>query len=170
MSKKLPEISSVTTLGKLSGTSRAAIYRHIERAGLSPVEGKKYHTETVLKAITEHRKDDNNSPAYGRSKKIQLECELLQMKIDHERGLLVPVSEVVEKLDRIFTAIRQKFLAMPTKMAPLLIAKEDVMEIQVTLQDEVYSVLWESSAFVESGGWIEPDNKPKESLKENEHE
>ena len=140
MDNEIPELATVAELNTLTGTSKKAIYKHIEKAGLQ-AKGKKYVVQDVLAAIGKNRKDDNRIVGAERSEKIKLECELLQIKIDEERGLLVPIGKVESYLDKLFTAIKQHILAMPSKVSPMVAGEESVEGIKLVLEGEAHDIL-----------------------------
>jgi hypothetical protein len=100
---KIPPYGTVADIGVLlreigQGLSERMIRRHIQTAGLTktPKTGL-YNVAKVLEAIKAHRETDNKNLAgnHGnlKSKKLTLEIEQLQLKIDEMRSLVIPVGE-----------------------------------------------------------------------------
>lgn len=80
------------------GLSETMIRRHIQKAGIKKTpKGQKFNVAHVLDAIKKHREEDNKNlkgeHGTGKAKKIHLECEILQLKIDEMRGLAIPLSD-----------------------------------------------------------------------------
>ncbi len=79
------------------GISENMIRRHIQKAGLSQTNGGKYNTAKVLEAINLHRQEDNKNTSgmngQLKAKKLFLECQQLQLKIDEMRGVTIPVAD-----------------------------------------------------------------------------
>jgi hypothetical protein len=140
MDEDIPEFATVAELNAMTGTSKNSIYKHIEKAGLEP-RGKEYKVEAVLSAIVEHRKGDNRIIGLDRAEKLKLECELLQIKIDEERGRLVPIGKVEGYLDKLFTAIKQHILVMPAKVSPMLAGEDTEEGIKLVLEGEAHDIL-----------------------------
>ncbi len=105
---KIPQYGSVAEIGEVlrgmgQGISENMIRRHIATAGIKQTpKSKKYNVAKVLAAINEARKNDNkNVPGLKgklQSKKIHLECEVLQLKIDEMRGLSITVDEHLREM------------------------------------------------------------------------
>ena len=53
-----------------------------------------------------------------------------------------------EHLDKIFSAVRQRLLATPSKIAPLVHAEESVGGARIVLESAVFEVLSELSEYV----------------------
>ena len=140
MDSYIPEFATVAELNALTGTSKKTIYKHIEKAGLES-KGKKYNVEAVLSAIVEHRKEDARIIGADRAEKIRLECELLQIKIEEERKHLVPIGKVERYLDKLFTAIKQHILAMPSKVSPMVVNEDSEEGVKLVLEGEARDIL-----------------------------
>ena len=105
---KIPQYGSVRDIFDVlrdmgSGISENMIRRHIDKAGLSktPKTGL-YNVAKVLEAIKTHREEDNKNVGglHGKlkSKKIMLECEVLQLKIEEMRGISISVDEHLREM------------------------------------------------------------------------
>ena len=70
----------------------------------------------------------------------------LDLKLKHDQ--LVEVDQVGEHLDKIFSAVRQRLLATPSKIAPLVHAEESVGGARIVLESAVFEVLSELSEYV----------------------
>lgn len=144
----IPEFASVARLVSISGQSRNSIQKHIDRAGIRPKEGTKFSVEEVLTVMTQNQKRDfNRFRSPGKERKLELECEALQLKIDESSGKLVEVESVGEEVDKVFSSIRQKLLTIPAKLAVRLTGKKTSSQIQKIITKEIHGVLNELSNY-----------------------
>jgi len=96
-------------------------------------------------------------------------AELRKLEFEKKSGELVEIALVGEHLERSFGNIKQRFLAVPQKLAPVIAAAKTPGEIQVLLKAEVTEILNELSTYnAESGetefnGGIAPSDKSKPS-------
>ena len=58
--------------------------------------------------------------------KLNVEMNDAELYLKLKQGQLVEVDQVDEHLDKIFSAVRQRLLATPSKVAPLVHAEESV--------------------------------------------
>lgn len=75
-------------------------------------------------------------------KRLQAELKLAAMK-----GTMHESKDVERVMNDMLTNFRSKLLSLPSKVAPLLIAIDDIAEIQDKLQKEIYEVLEELSNY-----------------------
>ena len=79
-------------------------------------------------AELENKSNDDKAPNYWREKALHEKAERepaeLDLKLKQEQ--LVEVDQVGGHLDKIFSAVRQRLLATPSKIAPLIHAEESV--------------------------------------------
>jgi hypothetical protein len=137
------------TLGKLWGVDRSVVYDYAKREIIpKPVDGKwepvpatvaycKHLRDIVSargdKSLTEIRKEILTKD----NAKKQIELELLQ-------GKVVEVEKVRDVISAVFMAFRAKLLAMPSRLAPILITKKKVQTVRSVLKratDECLSEL-----------------------------
>lgn len=98
---------------------------------------------------------------HERAKREIAEMELAQMK-----GIMHNAADVEKVMNDMLAAFRAKLLGMPSKVAPLLIAQNEIAIIQDILQKEVYEALEELSNYdpqiFYSEKYIELDEEPVE--------
>ena len=70
------------------------------------------------------------------------------MDLKLKQDQLVEVDQVGDHLDKIFSAVRQRLLATPSKIAPLVHAEESVGGARIVLESAVFEVLSELSEYV----------------------
>lgn len=108
MAKKIPDYATVSELEAIlrdmgQGISGVMIRRHIQTGGIKQTpKTKKYNVAKVLEAIKANRENDNKNvgglKGKLQSKKIHLECEVLQLKIEEMRGLSLSVDEHLREM------------------------------------------------------------------------
>jgi hypothetical protein len=97
-------------------------------------------------------------------RKARAETEIVEAKSGQIKGELVPVSETEAELERAFTAVRARLLAIPPKLAPIL-SPENPAKARALLDAAVLEALAEleqTDVFDdESGGEEEaPEDHP----------
>ena len=80
--------------------------------------------------------------------KLNVEMSDAELDLKLKQGQLVEVDQVGDHLDKIFSAIRQRLLATPSKIAPLVHAEESVGGTRIVLESAVFEVLDELSEYV----------------------
>jgi len=106
--------------------TKGYIGRLIKEGRLHLIKGKL--NVAMSDAELENKSNDDKAPNYWREKalheKAKREPAELDLKLKQEQ--LVEVDQVGEHLDKIFSAVRQRLLATPSKIAPLVHAEESV--------------------------------------------
>jgi len=93
----------------------------------------------------------------ARLRKEQADKVALENQVS--RGELMPEAEVVSTWQSIITAARAKFLALPTKMAPILAPVTDPIDVQDQLTAAVHDCLSELVDEPKYGSDEEPDGE-----------
>lgn len=86
-------------------------------------------------------KDSDLDGFQWRDRKLKAEALKAEMELDEMRKVLVPVEKVENYLDKLFTAIKQHILGMPTKVAPMVLNEEGVEGIELVLSGEAHGIL-----------------------------
>ncbi len=76
-----------------------------------------------------------------RRRKVELENELLQIKIDEANGRLIDAESIAQDWQRVGTAIKNDLLALPQSLAPRVAGKTDLAEIAATIDSAVRDAL-----------------------------
>lgn len=107
---KIPKFGTVAEIFAVlrdmdQGISENMIRRHIAKAALKQTAGGKFNVADVLEAINRHRLEDNKNPSGGggvhsqlKAKKLHLECQQLQLKIDEMKGLTITVADHLHEM------------------------------------------------------------------------
>ena len=79
-------------------------------------------------AEPDNKSNDDKVPNYWREKALHEKAkrELAELDLKLKQDQLVEVDQVGDHLDKIFSAVRQRLLATPSKIAPLVHAEESV--------------------------------------------
>ena len=80
--------------------------------------------------------------------KLNVEMSDAELDLKLKSDQLVEVDQVGDHLDKIFSAVRQRLLATPSKIAPLVHAEESVGGARIVLESAVFEVLSELSEYV----------------------
>ena len=101
-------------------------------------------------AELDNKSNDDKAPNYWREKALHEKAkrELAELDLKLKSDQLVEVDQVGEHLDKIFSAVRQRLLATPSKIAPLVHAEESVGGARIVLESAVFEVLSELSEYV----------------------
>jgi len=75
--------------------------------------------------------------------------KLSEQKYLENQKQLISVDQVVKDVQKILLASRSKFLAMPTRIAPLIVGLKNPSEIESIVQDHIYEALEELSKLKE---------------------
>jgi phage terminase Nu1 subunit (DNA packaging protein) len=73
--------------------------------------------------------------------------EKAELELAHIKGTMHHASEVERVMTRMLSDFRAKLLALPSKVAPMLIARKEIAVIQDILQKEIYEALQELSEY-----------------------
>ena len=79
--------------------------------------------------------------------KLNVEMSDAELDLKLKQDQLVEVDQVGDHLDKIFSAVRQRLLATPSKIAPLVHAEESVGGARIVLESTVFEVLSELSEY-----------------------
>ena len=98
-------------------------------------------------AELDNKSNEDKAPNYWREKALHEKAkrELAELDLKLKNDQLVEVDQVGDHLDKIFSAVRQRLLATPSKIAPLVHAEESVGGARIVLESAVFEVLSELS-------------------------
>jgi len=101
-------------------------------------------------AELDNKSNDDKAPNYWVEKALHEKAkrELAELDLKLKQDQLVEVDQVGDHLDKIFSAVRQRLLATPSKIAPLVHAEESVGGACIVLESAVFEVLSELSEYV----------------------
>ena len=98
----------------------------------------------------DNKSNDDKAPNYWSERALHEKAkrELAELDLKLKSDHLVEVDQVGDHLDKIFSAVRQRLLATPSKIAPLVHAEESVGGARIVLESAVFEVLSELSEFI----------------------
>jgi hypothetical protein len=79
----------------------------------------------------------------ARTRKVSAEAEIAELELARIRGTLCLTEDVVKAWETVLHACRAKFLAMPTKIAPIVAHETDVSIIKDIVEDQIREALSE---------------------------
>jgi len=148
MTKTTEENLSQSKYAEHRKVTKGYIGRLVKEGRLHLIKGK-LNVE-MSDAELDNKSNDDKAPIYWREKalheKAKRELAELDLKLKHDQ--LVEVDQVGDHLDKIFSAVRQRLLATPSKIAPLVHAEESVGGARIVLESAVFEVLSELSEYV----------------------
>ena len=118
--KKAPV--SISALARETGLARATVRERLEKAKVAPksvkAREKLYDAAEARAAL---QPDDRTGLRNAQTEKTAVEAERARIKLDSERGELVPIREVRADLQEIINRVFQRFaVAGPREIAPQL--------------------------------------------------
>jgi hypothetical protein len=81
-----------------------------------------------------------------RRQKLALEIEALELDLAARRKATVAVEHAAGVMSRDYASCRSRLLALPSKLAPLVVVMDDVEAVRQVLADAVEEALAELSA------------------------
>ena len=136
---------------ELTGSTSRTVKKRLSESSINPVlEDKKtkyYSPKEALPAVYQLNKNDDNEDSdfvnpirekakLDRARRIQIEIQ-----IDKERELLVPISDVTEKVSEEYTIVRQNLLSIPSAISQELAITVDPEAVNRLLKDSINDVL-----------------------------
>lgn len=148
---------SSTVLGKILNLSERRIRQLAELGVIKKVKRGQYIlTENIrnyilyLKTNNEAVEiDTNNELDYDKEKALheRVKREQDELKLAAMKGSMHKSEDVERVMTDMLSNFRSKLLALPSKVAPILLARNDIGEIQNILQKEVLEALHELSSY-----------------------
>ena len=141
----LPKRGSINEIFKVlrdsgQGISEVMIRRHINKAALKQGGDGKWVIQDVLEAILTHRKDDNKTASGAKEMRTALQCQLLKLEIDRQKGDLISKQQAEDDLVQMALAVKTALLALPDKCATL-VENRGAVEVAEILRREVKDCL-----------------------------
>jgi len=146
--QKTEENLSQSKYAEHRNVTKGYIGRLIKEGRLHLIKGK-LNVE-MSDAELDNKSNDDKAPNYWREKALHEKAkrELAELDLKLKQDQLVEVDQVGLHLDLIFSAVRQRLLATPSKIAPLVHAEESVGGARIVLESAVFEVLDELSEYV----------------------
>lgn len=91
----------------------------------------------------------------ARTRKVAAEAQIAELELDRIRGTLCLTDDVVKAWENVLYACKAKFLAMPSKIAPLLENENSISNIKDIIETQIREALSELANYQPS---IDPVN------------
>jgi hypothetical protein len=79
----------------------------------------------------------------ARTRKVAAEAEIAELELERIRGTLCLTEDVVKTWENVLYACKAKFLAMPSKIAPLVANESEISKIQQAIEEHIKEALSE---------------------------
>ena len=141
--KQLAEILGLS-VRRISQLTNAGVLTNVSRG--------KYDLRQAIQAYIAYRVEAEQKKAVGNQSltlaevkrlKEMVEVELKKMQLRRKKGELLERDELTKVCQTIVANAKTRFLAMPTKIAPLLVGLKNIKKIKTILEKEVHSILEE---------------------------
>jgi len=148
MTKTTEENLSQSKYAEHRNVTKGYIGRMVKEGRLHLIKGKL--NVKMSDAELDNKSNDDKAPNYWVEKALHEKAkrELAELDLKLKQDQLVEVDQVGDHLDKIFSAVRQRLLATPSKIAPLVHAEESVGGARIVLESAVFEVLDELSEYV----------------------
>lgn len=160
--KKIEDVESVvvssTVLADLFGLTTRRIRMLADEGIIRKTSRGRYNLQENIKKYIVYLKtsqnlkenivdDDGLDPDKERALLTRRQREKLDIEIAAMRGSMHLSNDVERVMNDMLANFKAKLISIPTKVAPILIARNDISEIQELLQKEFFEVLQEFSDY-----------------------
>lgn len=161
MSKKLKSIDGLVVntkvLANIFGLTERRVRQLVEEGVIDRIGHGRYDLQDTLKKYIAFLRIAASAEVDSSKVKENLDYEKFlherakrekaELELAHIKGELHHSADVEKVMNDMLGAFRSKLLALPAKLAPLLIAQNTVATIQDMLQNEIYEALNELSDY-----------------------
>lgn len=161
MSKKLKSIDGLVVntkvLANIFGLTERRVRQLVEEGVIDRIGHGRYDLQDSLKKYIAFLRAAASAEVDSSKVKENLDYEKFlherakrekaELELAHIKGELHHSADVEKVMNDMLGAFRSKLLALPAKLAPLLIAQNTVATIQDMLQNEIYEALNELSDY-----------------------
>jgi phage terminase Nu1 subunit (DNA packaging protein) len=100
--------------------------------------------EAVEKKKNEKLEDGEHADIIAaRKRKIEVETERLLLRLDAERGELVPIDAIARIVGRQYSSVKAHLLSLPDKISPSLVDMHDTKDVNDLLKSYIIEALEE---------------------------
>lgn len=160
--KKIEDVNSVvvssTVLADMFGLTTRRIRMLADEGIIHKTSRGRYNLQENIKSYIVYLKtnqdlkekiidDDKLDPDEERALLTRRQREKLELELAAMKGKMHFSNDVERVMNDMLANFRAKIIAMPTKVAPILVAKNDISEIQEILQREFFESLTELSCY-----------------------
>ena len=145
---------SISELSDLTGKDRRTVKRHAGTLSMVK-DGKshKYESRDLLPLLYGYSAADGEKLdlSQERARLARLQGDKADLELKAMRGEYAKLEDVVAEVSDAFSHVRAKLLALPSKMAGLVLGMTTPAEVQATLQGVIYDALTELSSQWDEG-------------------
>ena len=147
MTKSTEENLSQSKYAEHRNVTKGYIGRLVKEGRLHLIKGKL--NVKMADAELDNKSNDDKAPNYWSEKALHEKAkrELAELDLKLKSNQVVEVDQIGDHLDKIFSAVRQKLLGLPSKVAPLVQAEESVGGVRIVLESSIFEVLSELSEY-----------------------
>jgi hypothetical protein len=141
------EFLSQSKYAEHRNVTKGYIGRLVKEGRLHLIKGKL--NVLMSDAELDNKSNNDKAPNYWSEKALHEKAkrELAELDLKLKCNNVVEVDQIGDHLDKIFSAVRQKLLGLPGKIAPLVQAEESIGGIQIVLESAIFEVLSELSEY-----------------------
>ena len=142
-----PQLWSISALAVELGMDRRTIAKriaHVKAAG-ETAAGKQYRLADVIRAMTDAAAADKAPADYedAKTRKMTADAVLAEIEVAKARGEVVEIDTMAAAVSEQYATVRARLLALPSKMAPLVVTAKDPTEARDMLERAVVEALEE---------------------------
>lgn len=142
---------STSELARRSGLNRATVRERLRKAGVEAKQTKAreklYDEDEALRALGV---DERAGLRKAQTEKVSTEAERARLKLEREKGELVPIRQVREDLQEIFKQLYQHFAVQYPRTAAARLARKNPAHITEVLKQDAEQFFNELRATHES--------------------
>lgn len=153
MSKKADGVVvNTVAVAKMFGVTDRRIRQFVEEGVIDRIgHGRFDLTDTVFRYVTHLRMSNDNLDSSDVTESLEYEKylhekakrEKAEIELSHIKGRMHSSGEVEKVMNNMLASFRAKMLALPTKVAPSLIARDDISQIEQMIEVQVHEALAE---------------------------
>lgn len=145
-------IVNTKALAKMFGVTERRVRQFVEEGVIDRVGHGRFNLmDTVNKYIVHLRlsnegmdeSDVEESLEYEKYLHEKAKREKAEIELAHIKGQMHAAAEVEKVMNNMLTSFRAKMLALPTKVAPSLIAQDDISQIESMIESQIHEALTE---------------------------
>lgn len=106
----------------------------------------KYDLEAVRAWLQENVKSQNEELNQAKLRKAIADASLAELELEKERGLVIPIADVIERVGAEYTNIRAKLLGLASQLCDELAVLNDKKSVKHLLESKIREILEELTA------------------------
>ncbi|CDX01288.1 Hypothetical protein DPCES_1401 [Desulfitobacterium hafniense] len=150
-------VVSTSVISSLFGLTDRRVRQLVEEGVIDKVKNGSYElAPTVKKYVmylrlgTDGKELEKDAEAIYMAEKTKHEAakrQIAEIELAQMRGQMHDAKDVEREMSKMLAAFRTRMIALPSKVAPMLIAQNEISVIQDLIQKEIYEALYELSNY-----------------------